>query len=101
MIHEEEFPMILWEEVCNRIVYVNNNNPHRILGGKYSGGGIFRSESINRIFEHISLSNLHACSCGEEDETGSLLTKGYIFGVQKDLKSLHDIHSNIKKDACE
>jgi transposase InsO family protein len=34
MIHDQEFPMFLWEEACNTTVYVQNRSPHRILGDK-------------------------------------------------------------------
>jgi hypothetical protein len=34
MIHDEEFPMFLWEEACNTTMYVYNRIPHRILGDK-------------------------------------------------------------------
>jgi hypothetical protein len=34
MIHDQEFPMFLWEEACNTTIYVQNKSPHRILGDK-------------------------------------------------------------------
>jgi hypothetical protein len=34
MIHDHALLMFLWEEACNRIVYLQNMNPHRILGDK-------------------------------------------------------------------
>jgi hypothetical protein len=36
MIHDQELPMILWAEACNRTMYVQNMSPHRILGNKTS-----------------------------------------------------------------
>jgi hypothetical protein len=34
MIHDQEFPMFLWLEACNMVLYVQNMSPHRILGEK-------------------------------------------------------------------
>jgi hypothetical protein len=31
IIHDQELPMVLWEETCNTMVYVHNRSPHRIL----------------------------------------------------------------------
>jgi transposase InsO family protein len=32
MIHDQEFLMIIWEEICNMELYVYNRSPHMILG---------------------------------------------------------------------
>jgi hypothetical protein len=34
IIHDQELPMFLWEEVCNMTVYVYNRSPHMILWDK-------------------------------------------------------------------
>jgi hypothetical protein len=34
MIHDQEFTMFLWEEACNKVVYVQNMSPHKRLGDK-------------------------------------------------------------------
>jgi transposase InsO family protein len=33
-IHDQGFPMFLWAETCNMVVYVQNKSHHRILGEK-------------------------------------------------------------------
>ena len=32
MLHDQGFPIHLWAEACNTVVYVKNCCPHRILG---------------------------------------------------------------------
>lgn len=32
MLHDQVLPLHLWVEACNTTVYLQNNNPHRILG---------------------------------------------------------------------
>jgi hypothetical protein len=61
------------------------------IGGQESGGGILKGEDGDRIFEDLQLSNLHPCSCGEEDKFGAFNIEGYICGVQQDLKGLQDL----------
>jgi hypothetical protein len=34
MIHDQNLPMHLWEEVSSTTVYVQNRSPHKILGNK-------------------------------------------------------------------
>jgi hypothetical protein len=34
MLHDQDLPMMLWEEACNTAVYVQNKSPHRILEDK-------------------------------------------------------------------
>jgi hypothetical protein len=34
MIHDQEFPMFLWAEATNKVVYIQNKSPHYILGNK-------------------------------------------------------------------
>jgi hypothetical protein len=34
MIHDQDFPMFLWVEACNTIVYIINWCPHNILEDK-------------------------------------------------------------------
>jgi hypothetical protein len=34
MIHDQDFPMHLWEKVARTIVYVQKRSPHRVLGNK-------------------------------------------------------------------
>jgi hypothetical protein len=31
MLHDQDLPMMLWEEACNIAVYVQNMSPHSIL----------------------------------------------------------------------
>jgi hypothetical protein len=34
MMHDQSFPMFLWLEACNTVVYLQKRSPHRILEGK-------------------------------------------------------------------
>jgi hypothetical protein len=34
MLHDQEFPMHLWEEATKTVVYVQNISPHLVLGNK-------------------------------------------------------------------
>jgi hypothetical protein len=34
MLHDQSFPMYLWAEACNTVVYLWNRSPHQILEGK-------------------------------------------------------------------
>jgi hypothetical protein len=45
--------------------------------------------------EDLWLSSIHPCSCGEGDEAGAFTIEGNIFGIQRELKGLNDIHTII------
>jgi hypothetical protein len=34
MLHDQDLPMMLWAEVCNTTIYVQNKSPHKILEDK-------------------------------------------------------------------
>jgi hypothetical protein len=34
MIHDEDIPMHMWEEVAKTAVYVHNRSPHKVLENK-------------------------------------------------------------------
>jgi hypothetical protein len=34
MLYDQDLPKFLWAEACNTIVYIQNKNPHRVLGRK-------------------------------------------------------------------
>jgi transposase InsO family protein len=34
MLYDQDLPSLLWAEVCNIDVYIQNRSPHRVLGRK-------------------------------------------------------------------
>jgi hypothetical protein len=55
MIHEKDFPMILWEEACNTTIYVQNISHHMILGEKTP------EESFSRVKLDIGHLSIFGC----------------------------------------
>jgi hypothetical protein len=55
MIHDQDLPMFLWAEAYNTAVYVQNGNPHRILGDKTP------EEAFTRVKPEIGHLRIFGC----------------------------------------
>jgi transposase InsO family protein len=87
MIHDQEFPMFMWAEACNMVVYVKNRSPHRILGDK----------TLKQAFTGVKpeISHLRIFSCPfyihvpmeKRTKLEASRQKGIFFGYNKTSKA--------------